>query len=442
MSKKLALFIGWYSQGRDVEIELPIMYYLENKLGWKVEHVSMFNLPKILTYDPTIVLMPNTTGGSRQLEIARIVERSGFPLFSHVSEGMFREKHLDEFVWGAGKHEKRLSECMTSYWSDRCKLMTIERYPNLKNKIVVTGAIGFDKYQIKRHNSLRDGEYKKYIGVAGFDYHNIKVKKSEIIERNGLEYYEKFLLDCETTNNVLFKLIKNNPDIKFFLKSHPGDGAQKRSLEFEGLEKFQNTVFVERSICIQDVIGSSDIWISFNSSTNLEAWLMNKPSIAMQMDQTRFSSDLLNGAILTNCDDEIQSYIKEYYENENVIEVFEKKSKLRKSLIQKYIGYDDGFNHYRYVRHIQKFLDTAKIQNKPRWRVSRYSIIKSYLQHILYKIAKGKYNLPFLKKWAEYYDLYSATEIEQKKREWYAELEYFYKIYDTKYQNIEKRDNH
>ena len=65
----------------------------------------------------------------------------------------------------------------------------------------------------------------------------------------------------------------------FLLKSHPGDGFGKTSLEFEGLQEFPNVNFVKNSISIHDVIASSDLWMSFNSSTNLEAWLMNKPSL-------------------------------------------------------------------------------------------------------------------------------------------------------------------
>ena len=72
MTENLALFIGWSTQGRDFEIELPLMFYFEKKLNWQVKHVSMFNLPKILSYRPTVILMPNTTGGARQLEIARL----------------------------------------------------------------------------------------------------------------------------------------------------------------------------------------------------------------------------------------------------------------------------------------------------------------------------------------------------------------------------------
>ena len=86
------------------------MYFFENILEWEVIHMTIFNLPKVLKTNPDLILMTNTTGGARQIEVSRLIEKNGFPFFSHVSEGMYREKDIEEFVWGWGAKEKHLSE--------------------------------------------------------------------------------------------------------------------------------------------------------------------------------------------------------------------------------------------------------------------------------------------------------------------------------------------
>ena len=64
-----------------------------------------------------MVIMSNTTGAGENLNISRLVEKSAIPLFSHVSEGMFREKDIEEFVYCWNKKEKRFSETFSTVWS-------------------------------------------------------------------------------------------------------------------------------------------------------------------------------------------------------------------------------------------------------------------------------------------------------------------------------------
>ena len=80
---------------------------------------------------------------------------------------MFRKQELDEFLWGWGKDEKRLSENLTTYWSERCRSMAIDKYPDLSEKIFVSGAIGYDKYQFKKPNKISDISYKNILALLG-----------------------------------------------------------------------------------------------------------------------------------------------------------------------------------------------------------------------------------------------------------------------------------
>lgn len=56
------------------------------------------------------MVITNTIGAIENFELARIIEKSNFLLFSHVSEGMFRESDIEEFVWDWGKQDKTLEQ--------------------------------------------------------------------------------------------------------------------------------------------------------------------------------------------------------------------------------------------------------------------------------------------------------------------------------------------
>ena len=126
---KIVLFLSWSTKGRDIEIDLPLMYFFEKILNWQVIHQTIFNLPKFIKTKPDLILMTNTVGGVRQIEVSRLIEDSGFPLFSHVSEGMFRENDIEEFVWGSGKREKRMPETLCMLWSQKAYDLAVSNFP-------------------------------------------------------------------------------------------------------------------------------------------------------------------------------------------------------------------------------------------------------------------------------------------------------------------------
>jgi hypothetical protein len=441
-NEKLALFIEWSSQGRDFEIDLPLMYFFEKILKWKVQYISIFNLPKILSINPDMVIMSNTTGAGENINISRLIEKSGIPLFSHVSEGMFRENDIEEFVYGWNKKEKRFSETFSTVWSKKAYDMSLMNFPNLYGFYKISGAIGFDKYQLNLKEKIDTKDFKKVIGYAAFDFNNIVSKKEYFIKELGEEKFINFIKISEKINKLLYKLIKNNLDILFLLKPHPGDG-EKEPLEFKDLGKFQNTHIVSKEIGIVTTIFNSDIWINYNSSTNLEAWLLNKPSISFNTDEKMFSSDVLYGSILEEDFNKIQKYIDEFY-NIGKIEAFEEKKELREKLISEYIGFSDGLNHVRFMSFLKPYIEKMENEKfkKSKWNISLKIQLKGYIRHFLFLISKGKYKIPFLKRWAISYDIFDDKEIYEQKKIRYVDFDKFYqeneKQIDDIYQNWHK----
>ncbi len=435
-TKKEVLFLGWASRGRDIDIDMPIMYFFEKVLKWKVTHITIFNLPKILKIKPDIVFMTNTTGGVRQVEIARLVKKSGFKFFSHVSEGMFRKNAIEEFVWGWNNPESGMNETLSMLWSKKSLDLALLHYPETKNIFRFSGAVGFDKYKILKHKAIEKKNYKKVIGYAAFDFHNIILKKERLISEHGQKVYDNLMSLLDLSSEILNKLVCNNPDILFLIKSHPGDGEGTFPLEIEQLDKKDNLLVLEKETGIVDAIGNSDIWLNINSSTNLEAWLMNKPSISFLTDNKRFSSDVLFGSLTEDRYELIQEYIDEYYST-GLIREFENKKSTRKKLISDYIGFSDGFNHVRLMSFLKKYVEgTQDVKLNNIWQISLSWRIKSYLQHLLYTFSSGKFNFPFFKKWSEYYAIYNRDEFKKTKNKYYTDMNNFYKLHDAKIKDI------
>ena len=391
--------------------------------------------------------MPNTIGGARQIEISKLLFKSKMIFFSHVSEGMYRLDDIDEFIWGRGKEDKNLLENLSMLWSNNAFGMSVNKYPYLKDKFRVSGAVGFDKYSILESTNLYKTDiFKNTIGYAAFDFHNIISKESIYRKNLGNENYNNLIKQADIANKILKNLILNNKETLFLLKAHPGDGDNKIPLEFAGVLEYPNVKLLSRKISIYDAVSNSDIWLNINSSTNMEAWILGKPSISFINEKALHSSDVIEGSIIENNISKINNYVNEYFEN-GTIKEFDKKSELRKKLIDKYIGFSDGLNHVRYMSFLKPYIDNIeKVDTQPeQWTIPFKTILKGQLQKFLYSIAKNKYKIPILKKWAEYYTLFSMNELSEKKKRFYKSMDAFYgehkdKI-DSLYNNYSKEFN-
>jgi len=434
--KKLVLFIEWSTKGRDFEIDLPLIYFFEKYLNWDVKYISLFNIPAILRLRPDIVIMSNTTGAYENFYISKLIATSGIPLFSHVSEGMFRPEHLDNALWGWNS-EKYFYEKHLMLWSYSTYCMSIQKYPNLKNKLRVSGSIGHDKYKIFSHinifaNQLQQNKYKMIVGYACFDFHNIIKNRERYSNLQSKERIDYIINSIVTIKNLLFNLIKENPNILFVAKAHPGDGNILPK-EIEGLLKFKNFMLVNDSII--DIIGSVNIWMSFNSSTNLEAWLFDKPTIVFATNNLIRSSKVVEGSIRENKFEKIQQYFNEYMETEK-IENFNKKDNLRKELISDLIGFEDGLNHIRFMSFLRKYIEKEQKNDIISWNITLKERILFFFKHLLYKLARGKYKIPFIKKYAYIYDNFDLEEYNLQKKKRFQDLDLFYQINSVKIKEI------
>ena len=435
-NRKQVLFIEWSTRGRDFEIDLPLIYFFEKVLGWEAKYVSIFNLPKIMRTGPDLIIMSNTIGAGQNYTIAKLIRKSNFLFFSHVSEGMFKEVVLDGCLWGWNT-EKQFHENLSMLWSKKAYLMSVENYNYLTGQLRVSGSLGHDKYKMINHKVIVNREYGKVVGYAAFDFNFAVTQKERVIKNHGQKVYDLTIRDIEIVNDLLKQVVASNRDTLFILKSHPGSG-KNLSLELDGLDGFENVMIVASEYSIADVIASSDIWLNYRSSTNLEAWLLGKPSISFCVDDSLLKhTEVCYGSVIENDAEGVDFHIKEFYKT-GKIDAFEEKKETRQKLIEEMIGFSDGLNHVRFMSFLKPYID--KIENgeieKGKWNLSFKERVQGYVKHMLYSLCKGSYNTPFMKKWAHMYDRFSDHDVLEQKKLRYPDFDLFYEKHAQEIEDI------
>jgi hypothetical protein len=408
-------------------MHLPVIYFFENVIGWKVEYKHINNIPSIVSIKPDLIIMSSIGGADIYVEIAQFIKNSNIPLLTNTTEGFFREKDIEEFVWGWNK-DKIIYEEICNYWSYKNYKMALLYYPNRLNTSRMCGSLGHDKYIFLDKKITIKTKYKKIIGYAGFDYNKIFESKERYAE-----IIPKVEINLKIVKQVLNVIVENNPDILFIIKSHPSDMG-KIPLEIKDLIKSPNIIVLPFETSIVEAISNSDIWLSFSSGSTLEAWLQNIPTISFLTDENRFSSDAMYGTVTEDNPNKINEMINEFY-IENKITRFEEKKEIRQRLIRDMIGFSDGFNHVRYMSAIKPYIEDK--QNIPKnLRTPLKYRLKGYLKYVVYMIARNKYKLPFFGKYAHIYGNWDQKVFLEQKDIYFKALDIFYNVNKEKIMSI------
>ena len=177
-----------------------------------------------------------------------------------------------------------LYENLTLQWTKVSRDLCLTAYPALRNRIYISGGVGFDRYKIYRFMTKVDfctkyrKSYNKVIGIAGwgFDLFDPEYANYNAYVRDyGERQCERFRQDGVALNRIYTQLIKSYPDVLFILKEHPGVLDPTQS-ELYGLSALPNVVYIQSEEKVEHCIAAADVWIGYESTTCLEAWLLGK----------------------------------------------------------------------------------------------------------------------------------------------------------------------
>ena len=257
-------------------------------------------------------------------------------------------------------------------WSGRSRDIFLSKYPKLEDKLVTTGGTGFDRYKLLKFENkdkfLKENKLKlrKIIGIGawGFDhlfgdyYSKYKEHYLKVFGEQQINMHRDDLLKLQT---IYKQLIKNNLDTLFILRYHPGTIYFDKN-EFYGLDEYDNVYisnkYKNNHYQISDLINISDLWIGYETTTALEAWLLGKQTFLINPTRSDFIRENVHkGSPIVKTHIQAQNLINEFFDNDNMRD-FEKLQSFRDEIVKDVIEYGDGKNYIRASQEIIKVLNT------------------------------------------------------------------------------------
>jgi surface carbohydrate biosynthesis protein len=429
-------------QGRDVELLLPLIYHAEKHLNCEVKFRFIWDIFALYREQPDLVILANIIGSKWIFEIAKYAREQNITVFALFSEGNFRTNDTFDY-WGYNTDKKFYQEYVC-LWSKRTLNFLSEKIPDKAGKMVLTGATGFDRYKIYRFMSKEEflqlknlTRFKKVIGYAGWAFGKLHTE----IGRRELKYFmkdkpaswmewtEKQRSEVES---ILRQLIENNRDTLFILKVHPNEThphiTRESPNEMFRLKGYPNVLYIKNEEPIHDLISVSDIWMGFETTTVIEAWMLNKETLLINPDPD-FARDFAHkGSVIAETYSKVQTFIDEFYREGKIVDFnTNEKVKLRKSIIEDTIGFDDGLNHLRAAHYLAESLKrTGKRQKK---RVFRFTyFLRSFILHVgsLLYIRWLFLRLPKFNKTVWAFDRWKLKNIAVLQQKYYPFLNEFY----------------
>ncbi|MCB0482520.1 MAG: hypothetical protein KDC83_13915, partial [Flavobacteriales bacterium] len=349
---------------RDRHIITPVYLSLRKRFKLKVRtcyhEQALWNL---FLYRPKVLLMSYFHGAPQNVFLVELCYKLGVKIVTLTTEGNYQRENLDGYLWG-WKQDKILLNDVLILWNQRSKGFVLEKYPELEDKIQVSGGTGFDRYKLLSYKSKGEflkennlNNYKRVIGIAswGIFYHIEDEAYFSAFRDRFLSNYtdvqiEMHRNDLRMMRRIYRELIVANPDILFILRFHPLVRHVDQS-EFKGCTDLPNVFVSNKEVNTQykidELIAISDLWIAYDSGTAIEAWLLNKTTILLNPSGIDFIREsAFVGSTIVQSQDELQQSIKEYYET-GKIDDFGHKKKERERIIEEVIQYSDGKNHER-----------------------------------------------------------------------------------------------
>ncbi len=348
---------------RDIGIVEPSLSYLELKYKLKIVRACISDnfCALIKKYKPSLIVTSNGIGTVNHHEMVKYASLKGIKVITFISEGDMVDikENVEILFWGNNK-DKVFYEHANLQWSEKNIQLILKHISEAKEyNLFCAGGTGFDRYQFLQLKSKTTfysqypqfKHYKKIIGLAGFPFYFFL---SDLYKKDG--QWNNMHLDhdaCDTMaaqkeplRLMYHELVKNNPDTLFILKYHPSDIMQELS-EFYQLNQYENTLSIFREENIDDVINISDLWIGFESTTCLEAWLIGKTTFIANPENVPFVRSIISsGSPHYGSYESLNAAIKAFFESGHSND-FENLKRERDNAIAQVIGFGDGLNHKR-----------------------------------------------------------------------------------------------
>ncbi|MGR5354131.1 BFO_1060 family glycosyltransferase [Vibrio sp. DNB22_19_2] len=385
------MFLEWSTElTRDRLASVPIINYL------KLSNVLIVQAPlqnafwNIDIERPDIIVLMNTNGAFTSIDVARYAKKKGCIVISLFGEGNFQEERIEQFLFGHNKKDKELIDDYRLVWSLRAKELVDKHYPDRSKTTYFCGGPGADNYVLTRgsHNvifdkyNLNKNDYKLVLGVGCWDFGLLSDKdhRHEFIEKNISKLEQRRIMDDgHKFNKTLTQLAENFDDVLFLIKEHPHKSKVVNDPSMiSGINKLGNALVVDHDESITDCIQASDIWLSYESTTAMEAWIAGVSTGLLNPSGIDFESNwrasVCKGQPNFRNFEEWRDAI-EYYTTHKILPSENDYEDIRRSILEDVFGHVDGLNHVRIGNFIiDKCKETEKLKVKNNFSLK--SIVK------------------------------------------------------------------
>lgn len=440
LPKKRAYCFLVSNEPRDFYLLLPVIYFLEKYLHYEVTFEFVWDADKIRRKIPQLVLLPNTRGHALYYEIGNYCLQNQITLFAHDSEGNFNTAIPYDF-WAFNRNKAPLTLPVMT-WNSRVKDFLKATYRLPDQDIIVTGAPGFDKYQYLKKkdkaaflNKYQQQDKRKIIGYAGWAFGKLENKELQDllsnINKSGEEGKKWLAEQRDAVENALRAAIEKYPDYLFVLKKHPRENFESdlrdSRNEMNRLVTYPNVLYIKDSEEIQDLIEVSDLWLAFESTSIMEAWLLDKPTLLINPDIYFTRAELYKGSAIVQNQTELLEVLQQFDQGEDHFFKQEQLLAERQHILSNAIGYTDGLNHLRAIRCVRHRLEE---QTNPKLRIPvNYTFLKrALLLHLgkFFFVENLFRQLPKLKKTVWIFRNHELKEVQALKKALYPDLDAFY----------------
>lgn len=323
---------------RNTEAYIPVYNYL-TLYNLKIKHGSLFNgYYLILKYRPKVVFFEGIFGGRWHCQVAFFAKRMGCKVVSLLAEGASLEwaRNSPEKIWG-WLDEKKAFWDAHFFWNQSTIKCFSSFFPEAKSNIYMTGGCGFDRYKFSRLHALSVEKYAAVVGVGCWIFNQNKQPS---------DWYR----DCrDFFSTTLLEIIRKNKDILFLIKPHPSAEDDLYLAAVENCVNEKNVLLVPANTPIIDCLATSDIWLSFESNTAMEAWLMGKQTALLNPSGINFPyqrQPFWKGQPNYATAEEWNMALSAFKAT-GQLPGFAEREKERNNLYEEIIGHADGLNHVR-----------------------------------------------------------------------------------------------
>jgi hypothetical protein len=396
---------------------LPLLYFAERFLNCEISASLTPNLHEIFRRKPDCVILANTIGAKLHYDIARFATRAGIPVFALVSEGNFPTDGTFDY-WGYNT-SRELYEAFLCCWSPRTLAFMQSELPDQRNRIVLTGATGFDRYQIyafsdreallKRHG-IDAGRFKRFIGYAGWGFGKLGHPRGrkELLQyfkgdSSKLDWAERQRVAIE---KILRRAVEENPDTLFIF----------------------NVQYVLNEN-VHDIISAVDLWWVYESTTAIEADMMGKETVFIVPDDDFPRTRIHEGFLEVSRYGELAS-VTEHFFQKGSLPSYGTLAQRRRDLMTSIIGWSDGYNHIRTAYYLSRTLEERPPPR--RGRLSVYYCVVYWILRLLAAPAfpRWLYNWPFLSRKRWVLDRYHLEKLPLIREQYRPFLDKFYERED------------